>query len=241
MQGSMRYSMKDYQALYEAAGELSRLLIQEAKLETVLQGIGSLAVAVIPACEEAGVTLENHGRMTARTTTGDIAEKVDAYQYEIEEGPCVSARETRRPLLVDDMRIDDRWPRFAPFAASQGVVSSCSVPMILDDEVIGLLNLYSIDDPFGSDDEKVAVRFAQQAAIAVRHAEAFAKTKDMIDHLHRALETRDTIGAAVGIVMHRDGSTMAEAFTSLREISQRENRKLRDVAEQLLRQFQPDE
>jgi GAF domain-containing protein len=232
--------VQDYQAIYEATAELSRLLLEEDELEVFLQGIASLAVAVIPACEEAGVTLERDGQITVRTTTGTTAETVDAYQYEIDEGPCVAAGDLKHPVLIENMAAEDRWPRFASFAATQGVKSSYSLPMTLGGEVIGVLNLYSVDDSFGADDEAIGARFAEQATIAVRHATAFAKTKDMIENLHRALESRDIIGAAVGILMHRDRTSIDDAFTRLKEISQQENLKLREVAEQIIGQFRKD-
>lgn len=230
--------MDDYQAIFEASGELSRLLLEETRLESTLLGIGKLAVSVIPSCEEAGVTLENDGRATTRVSTGPTAETVDAYQYEIDEGPCVEAGDSGRPVLIGDMAHEMRWPRFASFAASQGVQSSYAIPMSLKSEVIGVLNLYSVDDAFGSADEQIGIRFAEQAALAVSHASTFAKTRDMIDHLHRALETRDVIGAAVGIMMQRDNLTMDAAFASLTEISQHQNRKLREVAENIVGQLQ---
>ena len=230
--------MQDYQAIYEATAELSRLLVEEDDLETILQGISGLAVAVIPSCEEAGVTLENHGRISVRTTTGNRAEKIDAYQYEIDEGPCVAAADVKHPVLIEDMSSDPRWPRFARFAFEAGVKSSYSIPMKLAGEVIGLLNLYSVDNPFGPEDERTGATFAEHAAVAVRHATAFAKTRDMIANLHRALETRDIIGAAVGMIMHRDGTSMEEAFGTLKKLSQQQNLRLRDVAEKMLGEFE---
>ena len=232
--------MQDYQTIYEATAELSRLLLEEDELEVILQGIASLAVAVIPACEEAGVTLESDGQITVRTTTGTTAETVDAYQYQIDEGPCVAAGDLKHPVLIENMAAEDRWPRFASFAATQGVKSSYSIPMTLRGEVIGVLNLYSVDDSFGADDEAIGARFAEQATIAVRHATAFAKTKKMIEDLHRALESRDIIAAAVGIMMHRDRTSIGNAFNRLKEISQQENLKMREVAERTIGQFQED-
>ena len=226
--------MDDYQAIYKATGELSRLLLEESHLETTLMGIGRLAASVIPSCEEAGVTLEHGGQVSMRVSTGPTAEKVDSYQYEIEEGPCVAAADSHAPVLIEEMATEDRWPRFASFAASQGVVSSYSIPMILNNEMVGVLNLYSVDNPFGPSDEQIGTRFADQAAMAVRHASTFHKTKEMIDHLHRALETRDVIGAAVGIMMYRDRLTMDAAFARLKEMSQHENLKLRGIAEKIV-------
>lgn len=232
--------MDDYQAIYKATGELNKLLLEEVRLETTLLGIGKLATSVIPACDEAGVTLESQRNVTVRVSTGDTAERVDAHQYEIEEGPCLAAAESDGSVLIKDMASDDRWPRFTSFAATQGVKSSYSIPMTLNGEMIGVLNLYSTDDAFGPSDEQIGIRFAEQAAMAVRHAATFTKTREMIDHLYRALETRDVIGAAVGILMHRDGSPMDVAFMRLKEVSQRENLKVREVAEQIIGQFQTD-
>jgi GAF domain-containing protein len=228
----------DFQAVYEASGELRRLLLDEGQLEPTLMGIGRLAVSVIPSCEEAGVTLEKGGQVSMRVTTGPTAEKVDSYQYEIEEGPCVAAADTHKPVLIDDMAREHRWPRFVSFATSRGVKSSYAIPMILNDEMIGVLNLYSVDNAFGPTDEQIGTRFADQAAVAVRHFSTFNKAREMIDHLHRALETRDVIGAAVGITMFRDHLTMEAALTLLKEISQRENLKLRQIAENIVGQFE---
>jgi GAF domain-containing protein len=228
----------DYRAIYEATGELSRLLLEEGQLEPTLMGIGHLAVSVIPSCEEAGVTLEKGGQVSMRITTGPTAEAVDSYQYEIEEGPCVAAADSHKPVLIEDMATEDRWPRFAALAASQGVKSSYAIPMRLDAEMIGVLNLYSVDDAFGPEDAQIGTRFADQAALAVRHSATFNRAREMIDHLHRALETRDVIGAAVGITMHRERLTMEGAFTLLKEISQRDNLKLRQVAERIVGRFE---
>ena len=233
--------MDDYQAIYEATGELSRLLLEETQLDATLMSIGKLAVSVIPSCEEAGVTLENHGKATFRVSTGAMAESVDAHQYAIEEGPCVAAADNHHPVLIPNMATEERWPRFSSFAASMGVNSSYAVPMIAKDEMIGVLNLYSIDRPFGPADEQIGVKFAEQAGMAVRHAATVNKTREMLEHLHRALESRDVIGAAVGIMMHRDGSTMEVALARLKQMSQHENLKLREVAERIIGQFQGGE
>jgi GAF domain-containing protein len=231
----------DYQAIYQATGELSKLLLEENQLESTLMSIGRLAASVIPSCEQAGVTIESGGQVAVRVSTGATAEKVDSHQYEIEEGPCVAAADSHLPVLIKDMAAEERWPRFALLAASLGVKSSYAIPMILNGEMIGVLNLYSIDDPFGPADEQIGTRFAEQAAMAVRHASTFNKTREMIDHLHRALATRDVIGAAVGIIMHRDRLTMDSAFARLKEISQRENLKIRQIAENIVGQFQAED
>lgn len=57
----------------------------------------------------------------------------------------------------------------------------------------------------------------------------------LIEQLQDALRTRDVIGQAKGILMATGAVTEDEAFTILVRASQRENRKLRDVAADLAR------
>jgi len=54
-----------------------------------------------------------------------------------------------------------------------------------------------------------------------------------IEHLERALVSRDVIGQAKGILMERYRITADEAFEKLRTASQRQNRKLAVLAEEL--------
>lgn len=225
--------MHDYEPIINASAALNDLLLSQTPLEHILSGIGDLAVVVIPSCEEAGVTLEEGGNVVARTTTGGRAERVDSYQYDIDEGPCIHASKTGTAVLIGDMASEGRWPRFAAFAYEQGVLSSYSIPMTARGEHFGVLNLYSTADPFGRADEEVGSMFAREATNAVRHAAAFRKTHELIDNLHAALESRSIIGAAVGIFMNRDHLSMADAFVKLTDMSQNENMKLRDVASRI--------
>jgi cell division septum initiation protein DivIVA len=52
--------------------------------------------------------------------------------------------------------------------------------------------------------------------------------------LHEALMSSRTIGAAVGIIMATRLATQREAFEILRRASQNSNRKLRDLAEEIV-------
>jgi hypothetical protein len=72
-----------------------------------------------------------------------------------------------------------------------------------------------------------------------RHADAVLAAVAAWDHerdgLHQAIEGRDVIGQAKGILIARDGLTPEGAFEQLREHSQRSNRKLRELAAELVR------
>ena len=60
-----------------------------------------------------------------------------------------------------------------------------------------------------------------------------AELADEVGQLKLAIQHRDVIGQAKGILMAREGCSAEQAFGILRLASQRENRKLHEIAGQL--------
>src|SRR5207237_5885763 len=99
----------------------------------------------------------------------------------------------------------------------------------------GALNLYSkAAERYDEADEETAALFSEQAAVACANAEVYWRTYSLTEHLREALESRDVIGQAKGILMARRGCTPDAAFEALRKVSQHRNIKLRQVAEQVV-------
>ena len=100
---------------------------------------------------------------------------------------------------------------------------------------LGALNLYSKSST-GYDEaaEETALLFSQQAAVACANAEVYWRTYTLTEHLREALESRDVIGQAKGILMARRSCTGEAAFEMLRQASQHRNIKLRDIADQVV-------
>jgi AmiR/NasT family two-component response regulator len=94
----------------------------------------------------------------------------------------------------------------------------------------GVLNLYSQNRPFEEVDEEVGRRFMPPASVAVANARAYAKAHAVIDQLQEALQSRDVIGQAKGIIQAREHCDSDQAFERLRDLSQHRNIKLRDLA-----------
>src|SRR5919199_1852650 len=72
------------------------------------------------------------------------------------------------------------------------------------DRPVGAVNLYSKTSPgFSAADEETALLFSEQAAVACANAEVYWRTYTLTEHLREALESRDVIGQAKGILMAR--------------------------------------
>jgi GAF domain-containing protein len=214
---------------------LTNVVLEDESLDAVLRLICAQALHSIRGAGAVSVTLVRDGSFETRVHTSEAARSVDDSQYKNNEGPCVDAARNSKVYEIRSMTLEERWPTFASLAAESGINSSLSVPMITGSAPLGVLNIYGFEESaFDDDDHRVANAFAHQAATLLANAVAFMDKDELSAQLHAALETRDMIGAAKGIVMEREAVSMDEAFKLLVSISQDRNIKLRDVARQLV-------
>lgn len=209
-------------------------------VETVLAEVAGFAARAIPDVDGAGVTLIQPRGSTmgiqAWAVTAPFVREIDIIQYEtLQEGPCISCMQTRRPMVSGGLGADDRWPRFGPRAARLGVASVLSLPLLIDDQVVGSINAYARKrDAFGEHAVRLGSAFAKPAAVSVYNTQLLTAARGLAEQLQRALNTRGVIEQAMGIVRARSGGSAEEAFDRLRHISQSENVKLAVVAQRLV-------
>jgi len=140
-----------------------------------------------------------------------------------------------RSIYVAELREDSRWARYREHAVTSGVRSSLSLPLTVSEETIGALNMYCMQ-PEGFDNrlrQSLSV-FAAQAVAALAMVLRQARQDQVATHLEQALASRTVIDQAMGIVMAEQRCTADEAFALLRAHSQNTNRKLRDVAAEVI-------
>ena len=212
--------------------ELARFVVTEAPLPVLMQRIATAARQTIPPVAEASVTF-TRGNSEGWTvaTTGELATRLDEAQYVMGHGPCMDAGSGGETLLVRDFAQDSRWPDYAPVALEAGARSSLSVPLPIQHHVIAAVNLYAREvDAFSEEDVARAQEIAAVAAVAVTNATLFETAAELAAQLKEAMSSRAVIEQAKGIVMASTRCTPDRAFEILVRASQRENRKLRDIA-----------
>jgi GAF domain-containing protein len=221
--------------LARALVELSAVLVDAEPLPSVLRRVADLAVAVIPGCDGAGVTLVEDGRAATAAHTDDLVLAVDQQQYDAGDGPCLTAVRERSVQSVDLDEAQQRWPGFAARARELGVRSFLAAPLVAGDRAVGSLNLYS-RAPHGFDalDDVLVTMFCGQASVALANARLYARAVELNDQLTSALESRAVIERAKGVLIASQGLAEDEAFEQLRTWSQARNTKLRDVAAEVV-------
>jgi hypothetical protein len=215
-------------ALRQAArGLASRRSIRD--LEETLGQIVTSAVATIPGVDAGSISITNHGQIETRHPTTEAIGKLDRTQSELHEGPCISAIEDPPPngiVIAEDLAGDDahRWPRFAPDAVDAGFRGLMSTQLSADGGPRAALNLYSATaNAFDEHARTLAGLFGIQAAVLLYGA-------DTAVHLQKAVDSRDLIGQAKGILMERFSIDDEAAFEMLVKSSQDTNIKLTEVA-----------
>lgn len=211
-------------------GQISEDLLAEPEEEPTLERIVRTAIATIPSASVCSVTLRHaDGTLETPVCTSPLGRKLDDLQHELGEGPCLDAIWTMDTNVIEDTRTETRWPSWCQQAAALGVISALGVRIETSTEVIGALNLTS-GTAGAFDHTDIAI-----ASIFARHAANALAVSQQLTTLHAALQTRQAIGVAQGLLMQRYGLTLDQAFEVLRRYSQDRNIKLRDVARQLVR------
>ena len=213
-----------------ALSDVARSLEAEPDLHHTVEGIAAAVTDTVSGAEDAGVSLWEGKSLRTVASTSDLVEQVNNLEHELNEGPCLEALHMRRTYRIDDMAHESRWPRFAAAAQAHGIQSMLGYRLFTSGRTLGSLDLYSTQpSAFDAEAEIVGELFAAHAAIALlgstQHAEWQA-----------ALNSRDNIGMAKGILMNRDGLTDVQAFNVLVSASQHANMKVHDVAGWLVAQ-----
>ncbi len=209
-------------------GELARSLEAEDDTGAMLDDVVATAVALVPGAQEGSLSMVTGRReVTAQHASSELPRQVDALQTETGEGPCLDAVYEHQTVRVPDMGHEQRWPAFARRATEAGAASMLSFQLYVEGDNLGALNLYSREvDAFDDESEQVGLLLASHAAVAFAGAQK-------VDHLHRAVDSRDLIGQAKGILMERYQISADQAFRFLVSVSSTTGRKLHDVAHQL--------
>ncbi|MGE0796033.1 MAG: GAF and ANTAR domain-containing protein [Acidimicrobiia bacterium] len=220
----------------DALVALSRFLVSELSLGDTLRRVATIAVKAVPGAEVAGLTTPGpDGRPATTVYTDDTSPNIDAAQYESGRGPCLDAWRESRVVYVPDLAAAPAYPEFAELALRHGVHSTLSFPLAAGERsAIGALNLYSRRPRgFTDEDHQRGVQLAAAAAIVLANASAYWQAFEMSEQLNEAMASRAVIEQAKGVLMATMGCDAERAFELLREQSQAENRKLRDIAHEI--------
>ena len=219
--GHLRRVAEDYQRLGDQ--------LSQSTGSNPFEAVTSLAVQRVGSAKAASITTLERNRFVTAAATGDDARRADAIQYELGSGPCLDAIVDHTIYQPKDLGADERWPEYGRRVVEEvGMRSMLSFRMKVElDGVIAGMNLYSKEpDAFDEQDLAEGLLLTTHAAQAL----TVIRLKDRTNNLEQALISNRDIGTAMGVLMAQHKVTRDQAFDLLRIASQNTNRKLHDVA-----------
>lgn len=189
----------------------------------------SLAAEAVPHADGVGLTFARDGQLPkSLAVSGPIASLVGDLENAVGDGPCIEALVDDDLVNAPDLETEGRWPEFVRRTLDESPVRSMfAVRVLIEGGDRGALNFYATQpEAFGDVDLGIGAVFSSVTSL-VLHGEV---NRSRAENLQVALESSRTIGTAMGILMSSRLMTAERAFDELRGASQRLNRKVRDVA-----------
>lgn len=198
--------------------------------------LARVAKELIPSAIGAGASLiDEGGTRTSTGATDATVESADALQYELGEGPCLSAWATASSQRIDDIADEDRWPEWSAAAARSGIRSVLSSPMSSQGRVIGAMKVYATTEhAFTAHEERLFDLLAGVAATLLGSAQTRDAPQRLSAALQSGLDDRQLIDRATGMLMEQRGTDPDDAHCVLLTASRNQNRSMAEVARQVL-------
>ena len=176
------------------------------------------------------------GDLHLMASSSETMRMLELFELQAEQGPCLDSYRTGQPVMTADLaRPDSPWPQFAARAVAAGFSSVHALPMRLRGSVIGALNLFDVAaGEMSPSDLEAARALAEVGTIGILAHRAALEAKVLNEELNHALNSRIVIEQAKGMVAERAQLSMERAFSTLRHHARSHNRRLVDVAQDVI-------
>jgi transcriptional regulator with GAF, ATPase, and Fis domain len=221
------------QRLAEVFVELADTLVEEFDVVDFLQTLTERCVELVDT-DAAGLVLDDQrGRLQVVAYTDESARLLELFELQKAEGPCLDCFATGQAIANVDLAASrSRWPVFTEAALGSGFAYSHALPLRLRRQVLGALNLFTVErTELTGDHLAVAQGMADIATISLLHERALRDQVVLAEQLQTALHSRIAIEQAKGVLSARVGISVGEAFNRMRTHARRIGQPLTTVAE----------
>jgi GAF domain-containing protein len=218
----------------ERIADLAQLLLEDENSDAPLQQLTELALELIPGSSAAGVVAASDSSWVY-TGRPELIAGLHQHQIRSGDGPVAEAIRYGEARRIDDASQEQRWPDVCAALLDGGLRSCLVVPVRTDRNPGGALAIYGpAAEAFAGSGHDIALLFAAQGGVAVRNAAAYRGCRQLVSNLYSALESRAVIEQAKGVLVAEHGCDPEVAFKELSRISQNTNRKVREIAADLV-------
>jgi signal transduction protein with GAF and PtsI domain len=227
-----RSSEKDY---LSTLNKISKAITSDLYLEDILKLVVNLTASVMNAKICALWLLDEEGQvLKIRATQAMSQEYLKERALKVGEGIVGLVAQEKKPVVIPNVVEDDRYKE-KDLAKAEKLVSMLSVPMMVKDKLIGVTNVYTVQEyDFTKSDIDLLSVVANQAAVAIENTELMVKTKIVQEEL----ESRKKVEKAKGILMKQQVLSEDEAYKLMRKSSMDKRVSMKEVAEAIILTFE---
>ncbi|HEX4060217.1 MAG TPA: GAF and ANTAR domain-containing protein [Streptosporangiaceae bacterium] len=162
---------------------------------------------------------------------------LEALQIEHSEGPCIDAFDNKELVSAVDLTTERRWPRFSEAAVAKKVRAVLASPIPYNQEAVGVVAVLSEQRrPWSAEGELALLAFTDLAALLIASMLVGERQSEMAEQLQGALNSRQVIEQAKGVLIGQQGVTARAAYDQLRARARAERRKLGAVCAEVVTQ-----
>ncbi len=179
--------------------------------------------------------VDENSALSVVAATDEPGRLLETRQEEIGTGPCVDCLTFDQVVTTGDLAADDRWPALVQAVSAAGVRAVLGVPVHVGGVAVGALNVYR-DQP-GDWHESVVSGLEAYGTLIENFLISALQTREraeLAQQLQHALDHRVVIERAVGVTMARGHVNAVDAYNQLRREARSTERKVADVAAELL-------
>ncbi|MGF9649506.1 GAF and ANTAR domain-containing protein [Pseudarthrobacter oxydans] len=226
----------------EPMEQLQKILVGAENAVEFLFGLARVAADAVSNAAgtdiECAVTVKVRRRPATVAGSSQRALELDQIEQAVGDGPCISALQAMSPVLIKDVTSDQRWPELMRKYAEANVRSTLGAPLEISNTATAALNFFAPNpEAFSPDVHDKALGFAAAAGTTLNLSVRISTAQNRADDLEAAMQTRTAINLACGVIMAQNRCSQAEAMEILTRVSSNRNRKLRDVATELIEQL----
>ncbi|WP_457973972.1 GAF and ANTAR domain-containing protein [Arthrobacter sp. D1-17] len=222
--------------LTTALARIKGLLLTEEKVDRAVQLLAEGIRDAFPGSSGAGVSLlDEQGRRTSTGATDEVVLLADQAQYELGQGPCLTAWATERTVVIHDMSVEDRWPLWSQAIRDISIRSVISAPLMSGTKCLGALKVYSSrPEAFDASIARPLEKLAFPATTLLDSIQTSEAPVRFSETLTSALASRDTINRAQGFLMQQHQLSQDQALQELLRLSRTSRQSLVSICSEIL-------
>ncbi len=225
----------DYKDYLKTLNKISRAIVSDLYLEDILKLIVTLTANVMKA-KVCNVWLidEKKQEFNIKATQSMHQEYLNKRTIKLNEGIVGLVAKEKKPKIIFDVLKEEQYKE-KKLARKEGLVSMASIPMMVKDKVIGVLNVYT-NKPYEFTKAEISLlsTIANQAAVAIEKTELIVRTKI----IQEELDTRKKTERAKGILMEERNINESEAFSLIRKSSMDKRISMKEIAEAIILSYE---